>query len=61
MANYIIYWDKLTIDKDRNIVNEKHSINVNRCTKREVDRIVDDLALNLNYSNIRLERIDNYE
>ena len=62
MADYIIYWDKLTIDKDRNIVNEKHSINVNRCTKREVDRIVDDLALNLNYSNIRLERIDfNYE
>ena len=62
MANYIIYWDKLTIDKDRNIVNEKHSINVNRCTKREVDRIVDDLALNLNYSNIILERIDfNYE
>ena len=60
MADYIIYWDKLTIDKDRNIVNEKHSINVNRCTKREVDRIVDDLALNLNYSNIRLERI-NYE
>ena len=58
MANYIIYWDKLTIDKDRNIVNEKHSINVNKCTKREVDRIVDDLALNLNYSNIRLERID---
>ena len=60
MADYIIYWDKLTIDKDRNIVNEKHSINVNRCTKSEVDRIVDDLALNLNYSNIRLERI-NYE
>ena len=58
MADYIIYWDKFTIDKDRNIVNEKHSINVNKCTKREVDRIVDELALHLNYSNIKLERID---
>lgn len=58
MADYIIHWDKLIIDKDRNIVNEKHSINVNRCTKREVDKIVDELALNLNYSNIKLEKID---
>ena len=58
MANYIIYWDKLTIDKDRNIVNEKQYIIVKKETKREVDKFVDDLALNLNYSNIRLERID---
>ena len=58
MASYVIYWDKLTIDKDKNIVNEKHSISVSKCTKKEVDKIVDELALNLNYSNIRLERID---
>ena len=58
MVNYMISFYELTKDKNGKLYNEKQYIIVKKETKREVDKFVDDLALNLNYSNIRLERID---
>ena len=58
MANYMISFYELTKDKNGKLYNEKQYIIIKKETKREVDKFVDDLALNLNYSNIRLERID---
>ena len=58
MANYMISFYELTKDKEGKLYNEKQYIIIKKETKREVDRIVDDLALNLNYSNIKLEKID---
>ena len=58
MANYMISFYKLTKDKEGKLYNEKQYIIIKKETKREVDKFVDDLALNLNYSNIRLEKID---
>ena len=58
MANYMISFYELTKDKEGKLYNEKQYIIVKKETKREVDKFVDELALNLNYSNIRLERID---
>ena len=60
MANYMISFYELTKDKEGKLYNEKQYIIIKKETKREVDKFVDELALNLNYSNIRLERI-NYE
>ena len=58
MANYMISFYELTKDKNGKLYNEKQYIIIKKETKREVDKFVDDLALNLNYSNIRLEKID---
>ena len=58
MVNYMISFYELTKDKEGKLYNEKQYIIIKKETKREVDKFVDDLALNLNYSNIRLERID---
>ena len=58
MVNYMISFYELTKDKEGKLYNEKQYIIIKKETKREVDRIVDDLALNLNYSNIKLERVD---
>ena len=58
MVNYMISFYELTKDKNGKLYNEKQYIIIKKETKREVDKFVDDLALNLNYSNIRLERID---
>ena len=58
MVNYMISFYELTKDKNGKLYNEKQYIIVKKETKREVDKFVDDLALNLNYSNIRLEKID---
>lgn len=58
MANYMISFYELTKDKEGKLYNEKQYIIIKKETKREVDKFVDELALNLNYSNIRLERID---
>ena len=58
MANYMISFYELTKDKNGKLYNEKQYIIIKKETKREVDKFVDDLALNLNYSNIKLERID---
>lgn len=58
MTNYMISFYELTKDKEGKLYNEKQYIIIKKETKREVDEIVDELALNLNYSNIRLERID---
>ena len=58
MVNYMISFYELTKDKEGKLYNKKQYIIIKKETKREVDKFVDDLALNLNYSNIRLERID---
>lgn len=58
MVNYMISFYELTKDKNGKLYNEKQYIIIKKETKREVDKFVDDLALNLNYSNIRLEKID---
>ena len=58
MVNYMISFYELTKDKEGKLCNEKQYIIIKKETKREVDKFVDELALNLNYSNIRLERID---
>ena len=58
MVSYMISFYELTKDKNGKLYNEKQYIIIKKETKREVDKFVDDLALNLNYSNIRLERID---
>ena len=58
MVSYMISFYELTKDKEGKLYNEKQYIIIKKETKREVDKFVDDLALNLNYSNIRLERID---
>ena len=58
MANYMISFYELTKDKEGKSYNEKQYIIIKKETKREVDKFVDDLALNLNYSNIKLEKID---
>lgn len=58
MVNYMISFYELTKDKEGKLYNEKQYIIIKKETKREVDKFVDDLALNLNYSNIKLERID---
>ena len=58
MVNYMISFYELTKDKEGKLYNEKQYIIVKKETKREVDKFVDDLALNLNYSNIKLEKID---
>ena len=58
MANYMISFYELTKDKDGKLYNEKQYMIIKKESKREVDEFVDELALNLNYSNIRLERID---
>ena len=58
MANYMISFYELTKDKNGKLYNEKQYIIIKKETKREVDKFVDDLALNLNYSNIKLEKID---
>ena len=58
MVNYMISFYELTKDKEGKLYNEKQYIIIKKETKREVDKFVDELALNLNYSNIRLERID---
>ena len=58
MVNYMISFYELTKDKEGKLYNEKQYIIIKKETKREVDKFVDDLALNLNYSNIKLEKID---
>ena len=58
MVNYMISFYELTKDKNGKLYNEKQYIIIKKETKREVDKFVDDLALNLNYSNIKLEKID---
>ena len=58
MVNYMISFYELTKDKDGKLYNEKQYMIIKKEIKREVDKFVDDLALNLNYSNIKLERID---
>ena len=58
MANYMISFYELTKDKEGKLYNEKQYVIIKKESKREVDEFVDELASNLNYSNITLERID---